>query len=168
MDGGEVTLPGPCRSHYVGSSLRRGKDIDHLARLRAFADGFELVVGEQVVTFVDRTVVLIRGSANNLARSIDILGMIAEVRMPKATAAFFSDMNAIEQTEWVNDLLARTQVPPGDAPSICLFDTGLNHAHPLIASVAQPTDLHTYKPAWESTMVQDMERPWLGLLPTAT
>ena len=128
--------------------LRRTNDIDHLARLRAFAEQFELVVGEQVVTFVDRTVVLIRGSANNLARSVDILGMIAEVRMPKATAAFFSDMNAIEQTEWVDELVARTEAPPGDAPSICLFDTGLNHAHPLITAVAEPADLHTYKPAW--------------------
>jgi hypothetical protein len=63
-----------------------------------------LTVGEQNITFVDRTVVLVRGTANDLSRSTRILGMIAELRLPKTTAAFFTDMTAVEQQEWVDDL----------------------------------------------------------------
>ena len=128
--------------------LRRQIGVNHLARLRGYAEHFNLVVREQTLTFVDRTVVLVRGTANNLSRSIDILGMIAELRLPKATAAFFADMNAIEQQEWVNDLAGRITPPANGAPYICLFDTGLNGAHPLLAAVSDQNDLHTYKPAW--------------------
>lgn len=80
--------------------LRRDRGVDHLARLRGYAEHFNLRVGEQVLTFVDRKVVLVMGTANDLARSIEILGMIAEVRIPKTTADFFAGMTAVEQREW--------------------------------------------------------------------
>lgn len=128
--------------------LRRQRGINHLARLRGYAERFGLTVGEQSVAFIDRTVVLVRGTADNLSRSIDILGMIAEIRLPKLTAVFFTDMTAIEQQQWVDDLVARIAPPVANSPFVCLFDTGLNGAHPLLASVADQNDLHTYKPAW--------------------
>lgn len=43
--------------------LRRAKDIDQLERLRAHAAAFNLHVGTQSVTFVDRKIVLVRGTA---------------------------------------------------------------------------------------------------------
>ena len=146
----EDTLPFPDRDTAVTWEvwLRRRTGIDHLARLRGYAEHFGLIIGDQIVTFIDRTVVLVRGTTSNLSRSIDILGMIAELRLPKTTAAFFTDMTAIEQQEWVDELAARIARPADGAPFICLLDTGLNAAHPLLASVTDQTDLHTYKPAW--------------------
>ena len=128
--------------------LRRQRGINHLARLRGYAEHFGLTVGEQSVAFIDRTVVLVRGTANDLSRSIDVLGMIAEIRLPKLTATFFTDMTAIEQQEWVDDLVERVVPPAATSPFVCLFDTGLNGAHPLLASVTDQNDLHTYRPAW--------------------
>lgn len=40
------------------------------------------------------------------------------------------------------------RLPPGGAPYVCLLDTGVNQAHPLLTSVLDPNDLHTYKAAW--------------------
>lgn len=128
--------------------LRRFKDVDHLARLRAHAEAFHLTVGQQSVSFIDRKIVLVRGTARDLSRSIEILGMIAELRLPKTTAAFFTDMKAIEQKAWVDDLAGRITAPADGVSYVCLFDTGLNHKHPLLAQVAALEDLHTYKPAW--------------------
>jgi len=107
----EETLPFPDRSAEITWELwlRRQNGVDHLARLRSFAQTFNLTVRDQTITFVDRTVVLLRGTANDLSRSIDILGMIAELRLPKVTAAFFSEMTAKEQREWVEDLLSSRQ-----------------------------------------------------------
>lgn len=144
--------------------LRRFKDVDHLARLRAFADAFHLTVGRQTVSFVDRKVVLVRGTARDLSRSVEILGMIAEVRLPKTTAAFFTDMNAIEQQAWVDDLAGRVTAPPPDAPYVCLFDTGLNHGHPLLAQVVAEGDLHTYKPVWGTDDREGHGTPMAGLV----
>jgi hypothetical protein len=128
--------------------LRRHRGLDHLARLRGYAEHFNLTVGEQAITFVDRTVVLVAGTANDLSRSVEILGMIAEVRMPKTTAAFFTEMTGVEQQEWVDDLVSRMLAPDAGTPFVCLFDTGLNQAHPLLTQIANPADLHTYRPAW--------------------
>jgi hypothetical protein len=72
--------------------LRRHDGVDHLARLRAFAQTFNLTIGDQTITFVDRSVVLVRATALNLSRSIDILGMIAELRLPKVTAALMNPL----------------------------------------------------------------------------
>jgi hypothetical protein len=146
----EESLPFPDRDATVTWELwlRRDREVNHLARLRGYAEHFGLIVGEQVVTFVDRTVVLVTGTANNLARSIEILGMIAEVRLPKTTAAFFTEMTAIDQQQWGDEFAGRIVPPAAGAPFVCLFDTGLNQGHPFLALVVNPVDLHTYKPAW--------------------
>lgn len=122
--------------------------VDHLARLREYAARFELIVGQQFVSFIDRKVVLVRATAQALARSAEILGMIAELRLPKATASFFTAMNGMEQEQWALDLAGRLSPPPENAPYVCILDTGLNHQHPLIAPVADQADAHTYKPEW--------------------
>jgi Subtilase family len=146
----EYTLSFPDRDAVVTWEvwLRRDRGMDHLARLRGYAEHFDLRVGHQTLTFVDRTVVLVQGTANSLARSIEILGMIAEVRLPKTTAAFFTDMTAVEQQQWVDELVARIVPPVADVPYVCLFDTGLNQGHPLLSQVVDQADLHTYKPGW--------------------
>jgi Subtilase family len=128
--------------------LRRDRGVDHLARLKGYAEHLGLRVGEQVLTFVDRKVVLVTGTAANLARSIDILGMIAEVRLPKATAAFFTEMTSVEQRQLVEEFLRRMVAPGANVPYVCLFDTGLNQGHPLFDQVVDQSDLHSYKPAW--------------------
>jgi len=143
--------------------LRRTAGIDHLARLREFAPQFDLVVGQQFVAFVDRVVVHVRGTATDLGRSIDILGMIAELRAPKTTAAFFTDMDGQEQTDWVQELSDRIVPPAGNAPYVCLFDTGVSHPHPLLVKIADPADRHTYKPIWGLNDIKNHGTPMAGL-----
>ena len=143
--------------------LRNSTVIDHLSRLREYAPRFNLVVGDQVVKFVDRTVVLIKATAAELARSAEILGMIAELHLPKTTAAFFTDMDGIEQQDWIDNLVSRIRAPNSDAPYVCLFDTGLNHSHPLLSLVADANDRHTYKPAWGLDDRKNHGTPMAGL-----
>lgn len=146
----EERLPFPARDQRTTWEvwLRRQRGVDHLERLRRYAEDFGLAVGEQAITFVDRVVVLVTGTADQLSASVDILGMIAELRAPKQTAAFFANLSAVEQQEWVNDLLARMTPPIEGAPFVCLLDTGINQAHPLLTAVVDFADLDTYRPAW--------------------
>ena len=99
--------------------VRRGGSIDHIARLRRYAEHFELTVSPLEIEFVDRTIVLVHGTAENLARSNDILGMIAEIRLAKTAADFFTDMNSIDQQAWIDNLKARCSMPPDGAPYVC-------------------------------------------------
>lgn len=143
--------------------LRRSNTVDHLARIRQFAERFDLTVSENAIEFIDRTVVLIHATPAALSRSVEILGATAELRLAKTTAGFFTDMNAVEQQAWVANLAARL-TPPGDgAPYICLLDTGVNGAHPLLAPIVDPADLHAYKPAWGVNDRQGHGTPMAGI-----
>ncbi len=128
--------------------LRKSEKLDHVTRFREMAAGQELVVSDQEIAFVDRVIVLVRGKGKELAKSADMLGAIAELRLAKTTASFFTAMNAIEQHDWVNDLAGRLQPPGANSPFVCLLDTGVNHGHPLLAPLVADNDLHAYRPAW--------------------
>lgn len=107
-------------------------------------------VSESRADFPERVVVLMYGSEQQFSQSVMALNCVAELRRAKETAEFFDSMGVEEQQAWQDELLART-VFLGDihnAPRICLLDSGVNRAHPLVAPVIQSNDLHTVNPAW--------------------
>lgn len=129
--------------------LRR-QDGSELARLLEYAGLTGLDVAERRLQFDDRIVTLVRASSEQLAASLDVLNDLAEVRRAKETPAFFESLGPVEQAEWAQDLRRRTKSPAPDAPTICLLDTGVNRAHPLIEGALAPEDCHTCDPGWGS------------------
>lgn len=127
--------------------LRR-QDGDELSRLMEFAELVGLEVAPRRLQFHDRIVTLVRASPTQLAASIDVLNDLAEVRKAKETATVFVDMAPEEQGEWVEELLARTTLPPGDSPAVCILDTGVNRGHPLLGNSLAATDCHSCDPTW--------------------
>lgn len=120
------------------------------ARFKELAEGlgFQVALGE--VQFPERTVLLVHGSASLMKQSILTLNSIAELRRAKETAEFFDALPPDEQPAWLDDLLDRTIVPKEDSevPHICIFDTGVNCGHPLIAALLGTMDLHSVEPGW--------------------
>jgi hypothetical protein len=127
--------------------LRR-QDGRELERLFEFAQAVKLAVGERRLAFDDRQVVLVRGTAEQLSGSLDVLNDLAEVRLAKKSAAFFVDAPAERQAEWVDDLVKRTRPPSRDAPAVCILDTGVTRAHPLLDKVIASEDASAVDPAW--------------------
>jgi len=50
----------------------------------------------------------------------------------------------------VNETLGRLTLPPDadSTPRVCLLDSGVNRAHPLLAPLIDGNDLHTVNPGW--------------------
>ena len=121
--------------------------VDAFRRL-AEAQGMEPAPGELI--FPERTVLLIRASAEQMQRSILTLNSIAELRRAKETADFFDSLRSEEQREWLDDLLSRTQFASDgdDVPHVCLLDTGVNRGHRLLELSLAAGDMHTVEPAW--------------------
>ena len=117
------------------------KKLAHLA---------ECVVSDKQVNFPERTVLLMYGSQQQLSQSVMTLNCVAELRYAKETAEFFDGMSVEEQREWTDDLQRRAQFPPSDdtAPRVCLLDSGVTRAHPLLTPLMDEGDLHTVEPAW--------------------
>ena len=129
----------------------RGQRAQVLADFRWLAAWCGCQVSAQEARFPERTVVLMRGSAQQFSRSALTLNCVAELRRAKDTAAFFDGMGRTEQAEWVQDALARLAAPsPEDeaAPRVCVLDSGVTLAHPLLAPLMNPADAHTVQPAW--------------------
>ena len=116
-------------------------------RRRAVAQDMGIARGE--LRFPERSVLLVRASADQMQRSIVTLNSIAELRRAKETSEFFDSMDLDEQSEWLDDLLNRTEYSSSDdAPRVCLLDTGVNRDHPYLSFALDAADLHTVEPAW--------------------
>ena len=63
------------------------------------AEAQEMVIGQGELRFPERTVLLVRASADRMRQSIMMLNSIAELRRAKETAEFFDSMGRAEQRE---------------------------------------------------------------------
>lgn len=130
--------------------LRRPErdEAEPIEALRESAPDFGYEVVSNELVFVDRTVVLVRGTREQLSRSVSVLGLIAEVRKAKVTADFYSSLKASDQFVLNDQVLERLGKIAPNSPVVGLLDTGVNHAHPLLASVIAEKDCQAFKPAW--------------------
>lgn len=126
--------------------LRRSSKINFEAFLRDHANQLQMKVSNESIKFLDRTVILVYGTKQQMSRSINLLGSIAEIRKAKDTADFFTSMNRIDQQEWINNTVEQLTLPADDAPSVCILDTGVNEGHPLLSHATKGT--HSYLPVW--------------------
>lgn len=117
-------------------------------RERAAAQDIRVTAGE--LAFPERTVVLAQASPDQMRRSMVTLNSVAELRRAKETAEFFDSLPAVEQPEWLQDLLERSRHEPAGAPvpHVCLLDTGVSRGHPFLAPALDEADLHTLEPGW--------------------
>jgi len=128
--------------------IRVSNIVDYETFLRQHAEALELTVHNEVINFLDRSVLLVNGTKEQMSHSMELLAGMAELRSPKVSAEFFAGMGPEEQAEWIEEAANRIEPPGQNAPSVCLLDTGLNRGHPLLTPVSTDNDLHTYHPDW--------------------
>ena len=128
--------------------LRVSPSFNFERQLRDYAHHQGLEVDQDSIRFLDRTILLVKATANQLVKSSRILNSFAELRSPKTTAEFFLELGNEDQAAWAANLLGRLQPPDGEPPYVCLLDTGLNEVHMLITPHVTPRDLHSYDNSW--------------------
>jgi len=126
----------------------RGEDVEVEEQFRRGAARVELQVASKVLRFPDRTVLLAKGTPEQVLSLVDALNLVAELRQAKDVASDYLGLSTQEKAEWIRDLQQRTAPPTPDAPAVCILDTGVNAGHALLAIALQPSDQHTYDPAW--------------------
>jgi len=128
----------------------RSNRLEAVEQFRQLAEGLAFRFARGQIEFPERTVLLLYGSLQQMQRSMLTLNSIAELRRAKETADFFDSLRPNEQHEWVDELLLRMTIPNADedVPYVCLLDTGVNEAHPLLATSIALHDTHTVEPAW--------------------
>jgi hypothetical protein len=132
--------------------LRAGSTLDEreliTQRFREAAARQDLRVSRSEIHFPENTVVLVRATPRQLSEQVFMLNCLAEVRKAKETAASLLGMPVGTQADWVHALASQVIPPPEDAPAVCLLDTGVSRAHPLLQAATHTDHLHAYDPAW--------------------
>jgi hypothetical protein len=123
---------------------------DRVQNLDAKAAAAAVLVGEGRLRFAERVVVFLYTDRTMLGRIVASCDAVAELRLGRDDAAFFSSGEGRDDAEdWVADAAARIEIGPNrDAVAVCLLDTGINRAHPLLAPAFAADDLHSVNPAW--------------------
>lgn len=101
----------------------------------------------KTITFPERIIVLLRANLADLKNLMLTNAYLAEIRKMVTPASFYTDMPAWEQREWVEELKKRLDVSKQSNTSVCLLDTGVNNAHPLLSPFLKDSDMHTIDPA---------------------
>lgn len=124
---------------------------DRLATLERFQTlaaqaGLEVSAGH--LEFPERTVLVMRGSEQQITGSGLVLNSIAELRRAKDAADFFDSMAPVEQPGWVQSMKDRTHFPPAGSPFVCILDSGVSQGHVLLSDALAEGDIHKLDPAW--------------------
>lgn len=117
---------------------------------RKIAAAMEIVVSESALEFPERTVLQAWCSRAELSKSALLLSKISEIRRAKETAEFFDSLAKDEQGNWAEELLSRTSWEfEKNSPYVCILDSGINPAHPLLEPFLDPGDRHTVNADWD-------------------
>jgi len=103
---------------------------------------------ESRLSFPERTVALAKISRATFHQLLLYSSDIAECRLAREPAEFFTDMPVREQADWVADFLHRARFNPSPQVSVCILDTGVNRGHPLLSPILSDNDMHTADPTW--------------------
>ena len=100
---------------------------------RAEAAPLGLNVSERFLSFPDRAVILVQGSAEKLGTSLALLDLIAELRLAKECPTAFLNLKNFEKAEWVNEAVRRIIPPSPESVAVCILDSGVDYAQPLLS-----------------------------------
>lgn len=118
------------------------------AQFASLAASSGITLGQQVIHFPERTVVLARCALDDWAGSLSLLNFVAELRRAKEIPTDYVTLPPRDQAEFVEDFLSRITPPHPDSPAVCLLDTGVNRPHPLIAIALDEAHWLTADPNW--------------------
>ncbi|WP_316861079.1 S8 family peptidase [uncultured Cohaesibacter sp.] len=123
---------------------------EQVVEFRALAERLEIEVRPGYLSFPERTVLLINAHLAHLNELLSSFDRIAEFRRAKETADFWTRLDNSDQADWVEALVGRLSIDATSNASVCVIDTGVNNAHPLLAPLIPDENCFTNNADWGS------------------
>lgn len=99
--------------------------------LRAVAAAHEWQMVPETLMFPENEVALVRTSAGELGTLLSTSAIPSELHRARVASQILS-LGPIDRDEFVTDLAGRLKAAAPDASAVCVLDTGLMSAHPLL------------------------------------
>lgn len=112
-------------------------------QLRAEFNRLGLEFPELRLVLPEHVVVVTRSTRGQIESSLDLLNALSEIRKARPCSLGLTDLSGAEQEDWIDEALERIHWPSEDAPAVCLIDSGVNRAHPLIEPLLGESDCET-------------------------
>ncbi|MBE0515289.1 S8 family peptidase [Sulfurimonas sp.] len=119
-----------------------------IENFEALLSEHEIIASNNTIRFPERAVKIVNVNLTQLEKLSIFSDDIAEYRLAKESATFWTDMQNIEQSEWVNDLQARLEKNTDSNVAICILDNGVNNGHPLLSPILDNNDCLTVNYSW--------------------
>lgn len=126
----------------VWLSTEKQNDSDVLTEFKSLLDEFNISYKDEHIAFPERIVMLILVNYNDLVALLQCSKYIAELNKCEEPNSFFIKEFLTAQYDWVDDITNRLQ-PENSNATICLLDTGVSSAHPLLEPFIHEQDIHT-------------------------
>ena len=126
----------------VWLSTEKQNVSDVLTEFKSLLDEFNIAYKGEHITFPERIVMLIFVNYNDLVALLQCSKYIAELNKCEEPNSFFIKESLTAQYDWVDDITNRLQ-PENSNATICLLDTGVSSAHPLLEPFIHEQDIHT-------------------------
>ncbi|UGQ46383.1 S8 family peptidase [Massilia endophytica] len=145
----EEAMPDGDGEHWWEIWLRTDKlaPAATFLRFKNAATAAHIEIAEQWLAFHERVVTNIKATQAQLAQSIPILNLVAEIRRADRPPLFPHTLTLGDQDNIVANIAGRIDIR-GDDVSVAILDTGVARAHPLIAPVLAEGDMHAVNNAW--------------------
>lgn len=123
---------------------------DRIDRVLASAAVLDLHVGnpDTFLHFPETTVIPAYGRRASIEMLLFATAGISELRRASDSPLVFTRDLKDDVPAFIDDLAERVTWPGNDAPAVCLLDTGVNRAHPLIEPALSPDDLLAIDTGW--------------------
>lgn len=136
---------------------------DRAGNFLAIARELGLELREDRLEFPEREVLLVRATPEQMEVARINSDAIAELRVGRDTPATIIRLEPERQFEATDALRRRVVAPPRGAPAVCVLDTGINDAHPLISVATSSAEVETYSSAWGTDDTENHGTPMSGL-----
>lgn len=128
--------------------LRTDSPEEDISLFESLLENHNIESTSNVLHFPERAVKLVKVNRGQLLLLSRYSDHIAEYRLAKESAFFWTDMPPREQADWVNDLATRIEINQDLKTSICILDTGINNGHDLLSPILGTSDCHSVDVVW--------------------
>ncbi|WP_373494508.1 S8 family peptidase, partial [Aquiflexum sp.] len=109
---------------------------------------FGVQISSRFLIFPEHLVILVKGSAKQLAEPLLYSQYLDELRKPVELSDAFTSMEIPEQKDWIANLAQQLEIQENPNLSVCLLDSGINENHPLLTHLKSIIHVDTVDPSW--------------------